>query len=211
MGDGDGLWTSADGETWTSPPTPTHWGLNAVTFAGSAAVAVGDVRAILDSPDGLAWNEGLAWFGASYYCAAGTQTRRAAGGYGFVWRDCGATADLGVSVAVDNGVPRPGDPVVVSVTLTNAGPLAASNLLVAAPVPAGLLCSTDDGSGAYNAATSDWTVPTLAAGASITLRIAATSAGSRVVPFAAELMASDQVISTRRRATTTPSRTTRPR
>ena len=192
VGDGDGLWTSADGETWTSPSTPTHWGLNAVTFAGSAAVAVGDVGVILDSPDGLAWNEGVTWLGSSYYCAAGTQTRRAAGGYGFVWRDCGATADLGVSVAVDNGVPRPGDPVVVSVTLTNSGPIAAGDLLLAASMPAGLTYSGDDGSGAYDAATGDWAVSSLAAGASATLRISATASGTGVAPFTAELMTSNQ-------------------
>ena len=189
---GNGLYTATDPSTWVKAQTPDHWSLNAVAFSGDGAFAVGDVGVILDSPDGVTWNEGLKWFGSNYYAAAATATRRVAGGESFAWRDCGPTADLEVAVAVDNGVPRPADAVTVTVTLTNRGPLAASGLTVAAPVPPGMLYTSDDGQGSYVPTNGVWSPGGLAPAASATLHITATATTLGVAPFTAELLTSDQ-------------------
>ncbi len=47
--------TSVDGNEWTDRITPTQIPLNAVTYAGSRFVAVGDGGTILSSTDGINW------------------------------------------------------------------------------------------------------------------------------------------------------------
>src|SRR5262249_53894134 len=68
-------------------------------------------------------------------------------------------ADLALAKTVSNPRPNVGDTVTFTVTLTNNGPPAASNVKVNALLPAGLsLISATPGQGTYNGTTGLWTV-----------------------------------------------------
>ncbi len=90
-------------------------------------------------------------------------------------------ADLGLTKTVDNATPNIGDVVTFTLTLTNAGPSAASGVQVTDVLPVGLTFLSATPSGAYVSATGVWTVGTLANGATTTLAIRATvaSAGAK--------------------------------
>ena len=83
-----------------------------------------------------------------------------------------AQADLVVIKTVDNPSPIFGTPITYSVTVTNHGPDAATNLIVADPLPPGLvLIAAAPSQGAFDAATGVWTVGTLANGTSAFLHV----------------------------------------
>jgi len=91
-------------------------------------------------------------------------------------------ADLVVTKTVDNATPNVGAVITFTVTLSNQGPNAATNVVVHDPLPAGLaFISAAPTLGTYNSGTGDWSIVTLANGASALLRIAA-----RVVSPAAQ-------------------------
>jgi large repetitive protein len=91
-------------------------------------------------------------------------------------------ADLAVTKTVDMARPDTGDLVAFTVTLTNHGPDAATSVVVADPLPAGLIWSDDLPSrGTYDHATGNWTVGSLAVGETVSLAIhAVVSAGDYV-------------------------------
>ncbi|HYG74921.1 MAG TPA: DUF11 domain-containing protein, partial [Planctomycetota bacterium] len=100
-------------------------------------------------------------------------------------------ADLSLTVSVDNANPPVNQNVVYTLTLTNAGPNNATNVTVAAALPAGMTF-VSSGAG-YNSGTGVWTVGTLNNGASTTLTITAT-ATSAALPsktFTVQVSASD--------------------
>jgi uncharacterized repeat protein (TIGR01451 family) len=71
-------------------------------------------------------------------------------------------ADLGLTKTVSDPTPNVGDTVTFTVTLTNAGPLKATNVTVGDPVPAGFsFVSATPSQGSYSAATGVWTVGTV--------------------------------------------------
>ena len=82
-------------------------------------------------------------------------------------------ADLEVTKTVDNSKPDMGDHVTFTIKVDNLGPDDATNVVVSDALPAGLTWVSDDGLGAYDPATGDWTVGSLADGATATLDVTA--------------------------------------
>jgi uncharacterized repeat protein (TIGR01451 family) len=79
-------------------------------------------------------------------------------------------ADLQVQTTVDQRTPPVGSPVTVTVTVTNAGPTAATGVQLTVPLPAGVqLVTATPSQGTYTAATGVWDVGALALGARGTL------------------------------------------
>ncbi len=84
-------------------------------------------------------------------------------------------ADISVLKSVDNAVANVGENVTFTVTVSNAGPDAASSLVVNDLLPSGFtLVSESAASGAYNSTTGVWTIGNLANGASTTLTVTGT-------------------------------------
>ena len=87
----------------------------------------------------------------------------------------GELADLGVTVAPDDDRPATGDDVVITYTASNDGPDAAGAVKVSASLPTGLTyVSATTATGSYASATGEWTVGSLASGATATLAVTAT-------------------------------------
>jgi uncharacterized repeat protein (TIGR01451 family) len=87
-------------------------------------------------------------------------------------------ADLAVTKDVDNPTPNVGDPVTFTVTLTDAGPDPATNVVLADLLPPGLsFVSAAVSQGSYDANVGVWTVGTVAPGAPQTLTLTATVVG----------------------------------
>ena len=85
------------------------------------------------------------------------------------------SADLGVTMAVDNQAPNEGDTITYTTTLTNSGPDNATNIEVTDILPVGLTyVSNSPSQGSYNSTSGIWAVGSLANGASATLNITAT-------------------------------------
>ncbi|WP_139142084.1 putative Ig domain-containing protein, partial [Alteromonas lipolytica] len=95
--------------------------------------------------------------------------------------------DLAISKAVDNASPNLGDNVTFTLTVSNTGPDAATNVVVTDQLPAGFTFVSSNGS--YNATTGLWTVGSLASGASTTLTIVATTTDSSAVTNTASVTA----------------------
>src|SRR4030042_2655765 len=85
------------------------------------------------------------------------------------------SADLGVTMAVDNQAPNEGDTITYTITMTNSGPDNATNIEVTDILPAGLAyVSNSPSQGSYNGASGVWAVGSLANGANATLNLMAT-------------------------------------
>lgn len=86
------------------------------------------------------------------------------------------SADLAVVKTVDNPLPREGDTIVYTLTLTNNGPDTANNVDVTDVLPAGVTYVSDDSGGSYDNTTGVWVVapPLLAAAGAVTIHITAT-------------------------------------
>ena len=83
-------------------------------------------------------------------------------------------ADLVMVKTVDNPSPNVGDTITFTLSVTNAGPSAATGVTVNDTWPAGLTYVSDTSGGAYNSGTGIWTVGNLANGASASFTITAT-------------------------------------
>jgi uncharacterized repeat protein (TIGR01451 family) len=83
-------------------------------------------------------------------------------------------ADLAVAKTVDDPTPNVGDTVTFTITLSNAGPDTATNVLLNDQLPAGLsLLSAAPSQGTYNSSTGVWTVGDVATSAAVQLRLTA--------------------------------------
>ena len=105
-------------------------------------------------------------------------------------------SDLSISNGEDNTSPSVGATVTFTVTLTNNGPLDDTGIIVTDIVPAGLtyLSSVAD-QGTYNAATGDWTIGSVANGASATLTLKVTvntGTATQKITSTAKIKHSDQ-------------------
>src|SRR5262249_1361937 len=80
-------------------------------------------------------------------------------------------SDLQVSKKVDNPTPNVGDTITYTVTLTNNGPDAATNVTVQDTLPSGISFVSANPPASYNSATGVWTVGTVSPGAPQTLTI----------------------------------------
>jgi uncharacterized repeat protein (TIGR01451 family) len=101
-------------------------------------------------------------------------------------------ADLAVAKTVDNATPNVGDTLTFTITLTDIGPNAATNVAVTDSLPAGLtFVSATPSQGTYNSGNGAWTVGTVAPGTPQTLSILAAVA-SLPVTNTASITHSDQ-------------------
>jgi uncharacterized repeat protein (TIGR01451 family) len=103
-------------------------------------------------------------------------------------------ADLSLSKTVNNATPNVNENVTFTITVSNAGPFAATNVSVRDVLPSGLTYVSDDSSGTYNTGTGIWTVGTLNASSSATLHITATATSASIsgVTNTAQVQTSDQ-------------------
>lgn len=106
------------------------------------------------------------------------------------------SADLAVAVTVDDATPNEGDTIRYTITLTNNGPFAATNVDVTDVLPAGVTFTSSTASaGGYVSGTGIWTVANIANGASETLQIDATvdiGTSGTTINNSAAVTASDQ-------------------
>ena len=85
------------------------------------------------------------------------------------------SADLKVSIALDNATPNENDPVTYTIILTNNGPVNATGVTITDDLPQGVTyVSSKADEGSYNAGTGNWTVGNIENGASLKLTITAT-------------------------------------
>jgi len=104
-----------------------------------------------------------------------------------------ASTDIAVSKTVDKATPNLGSDVVFTVTASNVGANAASNLRLADLLPATMaLVGASPSQGSYDPATGLWYVGSLAAGASAKLLVTATATQSGVQTNQACVYALDQ-------------------
>lgn len=102
-------------------------------------------------------------------------------------------ADLSLAKMVDKAAPNVGDNVTFTVTLTNAGPDAATGVLVHDALPPGIsYVSSTVGQGSYNPTTGNWNVGTVTPAAEVTMFLVGRVDNSSAKINAAELMAADQ-------------------
>jgi uncharacterized repeat protein (TIGR01451 family) len=102
-------------------------------------------------------------------------------------------SDLSLTKTASTTTPTVGANVTFTVTLTNAGPTAATGVMVRDQLPAGLtFVSATPSQGSYNSASGVWTVGTVAAAASPTLQITATVATVGDKTNTAQVSAADQ-------------------
>jgi uncharacterized repeat protein (TIGR01451 family) len=87
--------------------------------------------------------------------------------------DIPKAADLSLTKTVDHNTPDKGSNVIFTVTLTNGGPDNDTGVVVHDALPAGLTYVSDDGGGAYDSTTGDWTVGSISNGAHTALQITA--------------------------------------
>ncbi len=106
------------------------------------------------------------------------------------------TADLSLTKAVDKPTPSVGGTVLFTITVSNAGPSAATGVAATDLLPSGYTYASDDSAGTgttYAAGTGLWSIGPLAAGASIALKISATVNATGSYTNAAQITASNQI------------------
>jgi uncharacterized repeat protein (TIGR01451 family) len=102
-------------------------------------------------------------------------------------------ADLAVAKTVSNATPNVGDQITFTVTLTNNGPDAATNVMLEDLLPAGLtFVSATPSQGAYNSGTGVWNVGTVSSGTPQTLTITATVVSAAAATNVAAITGADQ-------------------
>ncbi|MDT5270100.1 MAG: hypothetical protein QOH49_2286 [Acidobacteriota bacterium] len=104
-----------------------------------------------------------------------------------------SSSDLSLSKTVNNPNPIQGQNVTFTLTLTNAGPSNATNVVVTDLLPAGLtFVSATPSTGTYTSGTGAWAVASLTSGANATLQIVALVGNTGTITNTAEVTASDQ-------------------
>ncbi len=103
-------------------------------------------------------------------------------------------SDLSLSKTVNNATPNVGENVTFTITVSNAGPYAATGVTIKDLLPPGLSYVSDDGAGSYAQGTGIWTVGTVAVSGTATLHITATAGAPTIsgVTNTAEITAADQ-------------------
>lgn len=105
----------------------------------------------------------------------------------------GQVADLSLQKTVDNPTPGVGSTVTFTVTLSNAGPNTATNVVVQDQLPTGLSSVSYTASqGTYNNITGIWAVGNVPAGSTATLTIVALVTAPGAITNSAEVIAVDQ-------------------
>ncbi|MBK9335051.1 MAG: DUF11 domain-containing protein [Lewinellaceae bacterium] len=101
-------------------------------------------------------------------------------------------ADLSLTKTVNNPSPQVGGQVIFTITVSNAGPNAATGVTVEDLLPAGLTYVSDNSGGNYNSGTGIWTVGTVANGGSASIQITATVTTAGAKTNYAQVADSDQ-------------------
>ncbi|MBN1301900.1 MAG: DUF11 domain-containing protein [Melioribacteraceae bacterium] len=102
-------------------------------------------------------------------------------------------ADLELTKIVNNATPNLGDVIQYTVTLTNNGPFAASNIIISDLLPSGVAyVSHSASSGSYNTGTGQWSISNLGNGSSATLQINVNVTGTGTIINVAEVISADQ-------------------
>ena len=102
-------------------------------------------------------------------------------------------ADLSLTKTVDNETPGRDDPVNFTLTLSNAGPSTATDVVVSDLLPAGLrFVSANPSIGTYDATNGRWTVPSVPVGAAATLQISSALTGADATTNTAEVLSARQ-------------------
>ncbi len=102
-------------------------------------------------------------------------------------------ADLSLSKTVDNATPMVGQLILFTLTVSNAGPVSATNVSATDVLATGLnFTSSIASQGTYNSGTGIWTVGTINSGATATLQIAAMLVTPGRKSNTAQIAASDQ-------------------
>jgi uncharacterized repeat protein (TIGR01451 family) len=101
-------------------------------------------------------------------------------------------ADLSITKTINNPTPNALDPVIFTITVSNAGPDAATTVTIKDLLPADFSYVSDDSGGNYNSGTGIWIVGTIANGSSATVNINAMAANNNVKTNWAEVWTSDQ-------------------
>lgn len=83
------------------------------------------------------------------------------------------TSDLSVTKIINNETPVPGDPVVFTVTVANAGPHNSSNVTITDKLPSGYSYTGHSGDGTYDPVFGGWDLDNIAVGASASIQISA--------------------------------------
>jgi uncharacterized repeat protein (TIGR01451 family) len=103
------------------------------------------------------------------------------------------SADLSLTKDVNDSTPTVGQNVVFTLTVTNGGPSAATNVLIEDLLPAGMtFVSSTPSQGSYVSGTGIWTVGTINSGANATLAITATNTTAAAKTNTAEVTDVDQ-------------------
>lgn len=101
-------------------------------------------------------------------------------------------ADLSLTNTINVATPNVGQNVVFTLTVTNGGPDAATNVAVTDAIPAGMSYVSDNGGGSYNSGTGTWTVGTVNNGANASIQITASVDTAGTKSYTAQVNASDQ-------------------
>jgi uncharacterized repeat protein (TIGR01451 family) len=104
-----------------------------------------------------------------------------------------AVADLSVTHKVSNAAPNINDKITFTITLSNAGPDAATAVTVIEALPASLTFeSATPSQGSYAQGSGVWTVGTVASAASVTLQVVASATGPDIAQAVAQVATVDQ-------------------
>jgi uncharacterized repeat protein (TIGR01451 family) len=103
-------------------------------------------------------------------------------------------ANLAVTKDVDVATPDKNDLITFTIVVNNTGPDTATNVEITDLLPTGLTLGTamPEAGTNYNQTNGEWTIPTLAGGASATLTLTATATSSGLKTNTAQVTASDQ-------------------
>ena len=104
-----------------------------------------------------------------------------------------SSADLELTMSVDNSNPQVGASVVFSLELTNNGPSDANGVIVSDLLPSGYSYVSDNSGGNYNAANGLWNIGNVSSGSNSTIQITATVNPTGNYENIAEVSASDLV------------------
>lgn len=100
--------------------------------------------------------------------------------------------DLGLTLTADKTKPSVGDVVTLKVTMSNNGPVQATNAAATVTLPAGMTLLSSDGGTTFDPTTGTWTPGTLGSKATTTLTLKAKVTDSAAQPVAASISHSDQ-------------------
>src|SRR5436309_2245312 len=103
-----------------------------------------------------------------------------------------ASADLSLTMTVDNPTPNVGGTITFTLTVSNAGPDTATGIAATDPLPSGYTYAADSGAGSYNSGSGVWTVGTLSPGGSASHSISVTVNATGPYTNSAQITAAGQ-------------------